>query len=225
MRYSGAWVLCLLHAGSTFGEQRVGWCGCNPKRQDETNRLERSGMAMIRRRKHNTTSRQQDGLTLIELMIAMLVLAVGIVGSMALIIRAVSGDSWSKQLSNSTVLAQAVSERIMALPSSTNTIVTITDCANNVWNVNTAPGGPPVNANGDLDLSAAAVANYRMLYTDCDTGGKQAIYDVRWNIQAIAGSSGYVKILTVSAQLQSAGNNAMIFAPVATVRTIVGQGT
>jgi hypothetical protein len=29
----------------------------------------------------------------------------------------------------------------------------------------------------------------------------------------------------VSAQLQSAGNNAMIFAPVATVRTIVGQGT
>jgi prepilin-type N-terminal cleavage/methylation domain-containing protein len=182
-------------------------------------------MAMIRRRKRSATSRKQDGLTLIELMIAMLVLAVGIVGSMALIIRAVGGDSWSKQLSNSTVLAQTVTERIMAIPSATNTIVTITDCANNVANVNTAPGGPAVNASGDLDFSAAAVANYQMLYTDCDTGGKQAVYDVRWNVQAIAGSIGYVKVLTVSAQLRSAGNNRMVFAPVATVRTIVGQGT
>jgi prepilin-type N-terminal cleavage/methylation domain-containing protein len=182
-------------------------------------------MAMMKRRKQNSKSRQQGGMTLIELMIAMVVLAVGIVGSMALIIRAVGGDSWSKQLSNSTVLAQTVTERIMAIPASTNTIVTITDCANNVSNVSTSPGGPAVNANGDLDFTQAAVANYQMLYTDCDTNGHQATYDVRWNVSAIAGSSGFVKLLTVSAQLKNAGKNAMVFAPVATVRTIVGQGT
>jgi prepilin-type N-terminal cleavage/methylation domain-containing protein len=180
---------------------------------------------MIRHRKPNTTSRRQHGFTMIELMIAMLVLAVGIVGSMALIIRAVGGDSWSKQLSNSTVLAQAVTERIMALPASTNAIVTITDCTNTPFNVSTAPGGPAVTATGDLDFSAAAVANYQMLYTNCDTNGHQAIYDVRWNVTAIPGSNGWVKMLTVSAQLRSAGRNAMVFAPVATVRTIVGQGT
>jgi prepilin-type N-terminal cleavage/methylation domain-containing protein len=197
----------------------------NPQRQNETNHLEWSGMAMIRHRKPNTKSRGQGGFTMIELMIAMLVLAVGIVGSMALIIRAVGGDSWSKQLSNSTVLAQAVTERIMALPAGTNTIVTITDCTNTPYNVSTAPGGPAVTATGDLDFSAAAVANYQMLYTNCDTNGHQAVYDVRWNVAAIPGSNGWVKTLTVSAQLRSAGRNAMVFAPVATVRTIVGQGT
>jgi prepilin-type N-terminal cleavage/methylation domain-containing protein len=197
----------------------------NPQRQNETNHLEWSVMAMMRRRKPNTKSRRQGGFTMIELMIAMLVLAVGIVGSMALIIRAVGGDSWSKQLSNSTVLAQTVTERIMAVPSANNGIVTITDCANNVANVNTAPGGPAVTATGDLDFSVAAIANYQMLYTNCDTNGHQAIYDVRWNVAAIPNSNGWVKMLTVSAQLRSAGTNAMVFAPVATVRTIVGQGT
>jgi len=179
----------------------------------------------MRCKKLNSKSRQQGGMTMIELMIAMVVLAVGIVGSMALIVRAIGGDSWSKQLSNSTVLAQTVSERMMAIPAATNTIVTITDCANVVSNVSTSPGGPAVTSTGDLDFSQAAVANYRMLYTDCDTNGRQAVYDVRWNVQAIANSNGYVKLLTVSAQLQNAGNNRMVFAPVATVRTIIGQGT
>lgn len=182
-------------------------------------------MAMIGRRRKQKVSRPESGLTMIELMISMLVLAVGIVGSMALIIRAVGGDSWSKQLSNSTVLAQAVTERVMAIPASSNTPVTITDCANNTTNVNTAPGGPAVTATGDLDFSAAAVAGYQMLYTDCDTNGRQAVYDVRWNVSSIPGSNGWVKSMTVSAQLKSAGKNAMVFAPVATVRTIIGQGT
>jgi len=180
---------------------------------------------MIRRTKKSTTSGQESGLTLIELMIAMVVLAVGILGSMGLIIRAIGGDAWSKQLSNSTVLAQAVTERIMAIPAATNTIVTINDCTNNPLNVNTAPGGPGVTATGDLDFTAAAVANYQMLYTDCNTNGRQSIYDVRWNITAINNSLVFAKLVTVSAQLKHNGNNAVAFAPVATVRTIIGQGT
>lgn len=182
-------------------------------------------MGLIVHKKNYRTSAKESGLTLIELMIAMLVLAVGILGSMALIVRSIGGDAWSKQLSNSTVLAQSITERIMAIPSASNTIVTITDCTNTVSNVNTAPGGPSVTSSGELDFSAAAVTNYRMLYTDCDTNGRQATYDVRWNVTAIPNSLGYVKMLTVSAQLKHTGNNAIAFAPVATVRTIVGQGT
>jgi hypothetical protein len=64
-----------------------------------------------------------------------------------------------------------------------------------------------------------------MLYTDCNTNGRQAIYDVRWNIAAIPNSLGFAKMVTVSAQLKHTGNNAVAFAPVATVRTIIGQGT
>lgn len=181
-------------------------------------------MAMILYQKQPSASRQQGGMTLIELMIAMVILAVGVVGSMALVVRAIGGDSASKQTSNSTALAQMVVERIMAVPANNSTIVTITDCTNTAYNVSTSVGGPAVTTYGDVDFTAAQVANYNMLYTDCDTGGRQAIYDVRWNIQAINNSS-FVKLLTVSAQLKSAGNNRMIFAPVTTIRTIVGQGT
>ncbi len=180
---------------------------------------------MMRPRKQKSTSRQQGGMTLIELMIAMLVLAVGIMASMGLIVRAISGDGWSKQLSNSTVLAQTVTERIMAIPASNNTIVTITDCAANVSNVSTSPGGAALLSTGEVDFTQDAVTNYQMFYTDCDTNGHQATYDIRWNVQAIANSNGYVKLLTVSSRLKNAGNSPIVFAPEATVRTIVGQGT
>jgi hypothetical protein len=114
----------------------------------------------------------------------------------------------------------------MAIPAASNSPVTIADCTTNPpATVNTAPGGPAVTSSGDLDFTAAPVANYQMLYTDCDTNGHQATYDVRWNITAIPNSLGYVKMLTVSAQLKHTGNNAVAYAPVATVRTIVGQGT
>ncbi len=179
---------------------------------------------MMRPRKENSMSRQQGGMTLIELMIAMLVLAVGIIASMGLIVRAISGDGWSKQLSNSTVLAQTVTERIMAIPATNNTIVTITDCANNVSNVNTNPGGAALLSTGEVDFTQSAVTNYQMYYTDCDTNGRQATYDIRWNVQAIANSTN-VKLLTVSSRLKNAGTSAVVFAPEATVRTIVGQGT
>jgi prepilin-type N-terminal cleavage/methylation domain-containing protein len=183
-------------------------------------------MGMMRRIKKSITSGQESGLTLIELMIAMVVLAVGILGSMGLIIRAIGGDAWSKQLSNSTVLAQSITERIMAIPAASNLPVTIADCTTNpAATVNTAPGGSAVTSGGDVDFTAAPVANYQMLYTDCDTNGRQATYDVRWNVTAINNSLGFVKLLTVSAQLKHTGNNAVAFAPVATVRTIIGQGT
>jgi prepilin-type N-terminal cleavage/methylation domain-containing protein len=182
-------------------------------------------MAMMRPRKHNSKSRQQSGMTLIELMIAMLVLAVGIMASMGLIVRAISGDAWSKQLSNSTVLAQTVTERIMAVPAQSALPMTITDCAGNVANVSASPGGATLLSTGEVDFTQAAVASYQMYYTDCDTSGRQATYDIRWNVQAIANSLGNVKLLTVSSKLKNAGKSTVLFAPEATVRTIVGQGT
>jgi prepilin-type N-terminal cleavage/methylation domain-containing protein len=182
-------------------------------------------MAMIRSGKYDFTGRGQAGMTLIELMIAMVVLAVGILASMGLMVTAIGGDARSRQHSNSTALAQMVNERIMAVPANNNGIITITDCTNTVFNVNTAAGGAPLTASGDVDYSQAPVANYNMTYTDCATQGRQATYDVRWNITVIPNSQ-FAKLLTVSAQLRAAShNNRVIYAPVVTVRTIVGQGT
>ncbi len=56
--------------------------------------------------------RNQRGMSLIELMIAMVVLLVGIIGSMSLIAYAISGNGRSRQQSNSTVISQMVTEKI-----------------------------------------------------------------------------------------------------------------
>ena len=177
---------------------------------------------MILQRKYNAAFRRQSGMTIIELMIAMVVLAVGILGSMALVIRAVQGDQVSKQTSNSTALAQMVTERIMAVAANAGTVATITDCSGATSNVDTVAGGAALTSSGDVDYTQATVTGYYMPYKDCGTTGQQVTWDVRWNIVAL---SSYAKLLTVSTQLKSAGGNRIIFAPVVTIRTIVGQGT
>ena len=169
------------------------------------------------------------GSTIIELMIAMFVLAVGILASMSLVIVAINGDFRSKQQSNSTALAQMVTEKIMSIPAFSSPTLTLTDCTNANYNVSTtgsaAGAGAALTSSGDVDFTQAAVANYNMPYTDCATLGRQATYDVRWNIKTL---STYTKLLTVSARLRTTATRATggaVFAPVVTVRTIVGQGT
>lgn len=179
-------------------------------------------------RRHSTGS--QEGLTIIELMIAMVVLAIGILGSMSLVLMAINGDFRSKQQSNSVALAQMVTEKIMSVPANTSPTLTLNDCTVTAHNVNTAasasPGsGAPLAASGDVDFTQATVANYYMPYTDCATAGRQATYDVRWNIQTL---SPYSKLLTVSARLQSVTSQGVagaVFGPVVTIRTVVGLGT
>jgi prepilin-type N-terminal cleavage/methylation domain-containing protein len=183
-------------------------------------------MVLIIRKKRNRAVSGQDGLTIIELMIAMVVLAIGILGSMSLVIMAINGDFRSKQQSSSTVLAQMVTERIMSIPATTATTLTITDCTNTNYNVSTtgstAGSGAPLTSSGDVDYTQAAVANYNMPYTDCGTASRQITYDVRWNVKNL---TSYTKLLTVSARLRSAGNNGAVFAPVVTIRTVIGLGT
>jgi prepilin-type N-terminal cleavage/methylation domain-containing protein len=179
-------------------------------------------VAMILHHKHNSTAPQQAGMSLIELMIAMVVLSVGILASLNLVIVAMAGNSRSRQQSNSTALAQMVTERIMAVPAYTDTIVTITDCTNTAYNVNTAAGGATLTSAGDVDYTVAAVANYNMTYTDCGTLGRKAIYDVRWKVQTI---STLTKLLTVSSRMKGIGKSGLVYAPVVTIKTVVGQGT
>jgi Tfp pilus assembly protein PilV len=197
--------------------------------------MEWSIMELIRQKKKNRAANNQDGLTIIELMIAMFVLAVGILGSMSLVIMAINGDFRSKQQSNSTALAQMVTEKIMTIPAWNNSPLTITDCTGTNFTVSTtanaSPGaGAALASSGDVDYTQAKVTNYNMAYTDCGTANRQMTYDVRWNISTIPAtpSDPYVKLLTVSARLNTVRNGATsgsVFGPVVTIKTIVGQGT
>lgn len=178
-------------------------------------------MALIERRKK--ASRNERGMSLIELMIAMVVLLVGIVGSMALVAVSVGNNGRSRQQGNSTIISQLIVEKISSVKATTSPTLAITDCAGNAFNISTtAPGGSPLTASGDVDFAQAPIANYQALYRDCGTAGRQFTYDVRWNIQQ---PSPFVKLLTVSTKKQNVGTDLKYFSLPVTIRTLIGQGT
>ncbi len=173
-------------------------------------------------RKNKKALRKERGMTLIELMIAMVVLLVGIVGSMALIAYAIGGNGRSRQQSNATVIAQMISEKISSQKAVLNNNLTVYDCTGTASAVYTAAGGGALNSSGDVDMTAAAVAGYQMYYTDCGTSGRQMIYDVRWNITQ---PTTYTKLVIVTAKMKGAGTDIKVFSLPVSVRTLIGQGT
>ncbi len=178
-------------------------------------------------KKRNKWSKQ-SGTSLIELMIASLVLIVGVLGVATLIPIAIGANSRNRQQSNSTVIAQMVMEKILSVPAGTSPVLVISDClpvANNVNTVGTpgAGSGATLLSSGDVNFSAAAPAGYSMLYTACGPAGGQSVYDVRWNIQAPTNS--FVKLITVSAKLRGGGTDLKYFSLPVTIRSIAGQGS
>jgi hypothetical protein len=166
---------------------------------------------------------KQRGTSLIELMIACLVLMVGVAGVVSLIPIAIGANSRNRQQSNSTVISQMVMEKILSVPAGAPTVLTISDCTPTAFNINTNGGGAPLLASGDVNFTGAAPAGYGMLYTACGpAGGGQSVYDVRWNVQA---PSAYVKLITVSARLKGSGTNLNLFSLPVTIRSMAGSGS
>jgi prepilin-type N-terminal cleavage/methylation domain-containing protein len=148
----------------------------------------------------------ESGMSLLELMIAMTVLTVGMLGSMVMILVGMQSNTRNKTDSSATVLDQEILEKFATLklypaPGS----VTIYDCAPsangaNAHNASLAQGaGPtgggatlytaataPLPANvGDIDwtqptptLATSTVQGYAMRYQECSGD----VYEVRWNI-------------------------------------------
>jgi Tfp pilus assembly protein PilV len=176
-----------------------------------------------------TKRSSQRGTSLIELLIASLVLIVGVLGCAVLIPIAIGTNSRNRQQSNATVIAQMTMEKILSQAASSSTNLTITDCAGTASTINvtgsTAGSGATVLSTGSIDFSqaqgsAGAPAGYYMSFTSCGTSGRQSTYDVRWNLQT---PSSYVKLVTVSARLKGAGSNAILFSLPVTIRSMAGN--
>lgn len=177
----------------------------------------------LRPPKRKSAARKQRGMSLVELMIALVVLLVGVVGSMSLVALSIGDNGRNRQQSNSTTLVQMVTEKLSSINASTTTTFQITDCTGTTFTLNTAAGGATLLGSGDVDFTQSpAPTNYSMLYTECGTSGRQVTYDVRWNIQAV---SPYVKSLSISAKKQKAGTDLKYFALPVTFHTLMGQGT
>lgn len=173
---------------------------------------------------------KQRGLSLIEMMIAMLVLGVGLLGSAALVIVAINSNFRSKNDSTSTAVADAVLSQISAIPIGTTT-ATVTDCANNSSSVNTtgstSGSGATLTSAGVIDYTQTysnVPAGYAMKYTACDaTNGTNAVYDVRWNITATSTSKTEELVVVGARFLNTNTKVGQIYAPAVSLRTIVGN--
>jgi Tfp pilus assembly protein PilV len=165
-------------------------------------------------------------MSMIELMVAISVLMIGVLGSMVVVTMAIGSNFRNRQRSNSTAVSQMVLERMMAVGANQNPVLNITDCAAPAvtWNVTTAGGGGSLDANGNVDFTQARNGagdppGYYMLFTDCGQNGKQIVYDVRWNIQTPTVDT---KLITVSTRMAQVGASQEMYSPAATVRSMLG---
>jgi prepilin-type N-terminal cleavage/methylation domain-containing protein len=150
-------------------------------------------------------ARKSRGFSLIELMIAMGVLAVGLLGGILVITAATANNGRSRLRTTAVTLAESTMEKIVASPAKATGAAAqtqMTDCAGNTFTIETAPGGslPLINGGafaGSVNYSLAPVPNYSMRYVMCSAGGG-VTYDIRWAIEA--GSTPSTQRVTVSAK-------------------------
>src|ERR1051326_9338408 len=140
-------------------------------------------MVGISRTREQETAKTSRGFSLIELMIAMAVLAMGILGSIVVIAVATANDGRSKLHTTAAAMAQSTMERIIAIPAKavgTDAQTKITDCAGTTFTIETAAGGAPLITSGafagSVDFTQAPQQNYSMNYVMCSAGGGGAPY-------------------------------------------------
>jgi prepilin-type N-terminal cleavage/methylation domain-containing protein len=173
-----------------------------------------------------------SGMSMLELIIAMAVLAVGMTAVTALFHSAILTNNRAKVDTSATMLAQTVLEKIAVQPASQNAALSLTDCGGppTAWAIATAGAGAPGNGatldgnSGAIDFTQAYAdvpANYKMLFAGCGAGGRQTTFDVRWNVLTVTGNS---RLITVAARPIGAlgANRPTQFAPPVTLRTIGG---
>lgn len=144
--------------------------------------------------------RTQRGMSLIELMIAIVVVAIGMGGTTLLLTSSMSSDNRSSTDTTATLLAQMVLEEISAQDVNSSVQLQVTDCAGNAWNIADTPGaagtgnGANLKSDGSIDFTQSQtnlLTNYyAMNYVDCSTaGGSRIAYDVRWNVMSVSGNT------------------------------------
>jgi prepilin-type N-terminal cleavage/methylation domain-containing protein len=128
----------------------------------------------------------QRGFTLVELMVAMVVLLVGVVAVAELVPAAVFMNGANRADSSSLVFAQRELDQFVEQPL---TVTSFVDLQGNTCNLgsatsfNTVVGNPVTTVAGHaaIDFSGSQVSGYGYYYTDPeDTSG--AIYDARWAV-------------------------------------------
>ena len=162
--------------------------------------------------------RSERGFTLVELLIALLILAIAMGGITIILTMAMETSNKTGNDTASTMIAEHILEQISSEPANSNNALTITDCAGVAHVINTAGaarGAGSGGANGGngarltaptavtpevidwTQLYAGVPAGYSMRYASCGAGGRATTYDVRWDVQTL---SPYTRLVVISAR-------------------------
>lgn len=186
--------------------------------------------------KNNKKKTMERGSTLIELMISMLVLAVGLGALTILFVGAIATDNRNSKDTSATLLAQKVIEELSAQNTNSTVAVTLTDCVGNTWTIPSTQGTASpgqgaslvTNANspyyGGIDFTqsvGSVPTGFSMQYVDCDPNGAQTTYDVRWNVMTVTANS--TRLITASARKMGSGTGGLYFSVPVTLRTVGGS--
>jgi type IV pilus modification protein PilV len=175
----------------------------------------------------------QRGFSIIELMIAVFILAVGVLACMGMLLTGMATNTANKNDSAGTMLSQMVIEQIYTLPVDSGKTMTVVDCAGNSWSIKSNSGGSPNkwkganidSTSGGIDFTQAASgipSGYQMNYTTCaGQTGQSSVYDVRW---AVGYLSANTNMVVVSSRQSTAAQQkgVVAFRPPVTLRTIQG---
>jgi len=177
------------------------------------------------KRTHNS----EAGITMIETLMAGIVLTLGSMGVIGLIVGSIATNNRNKVDSAQTMLAESILEQIHSTFNGNGTSA-LADCAGTNWVIDTTiPNVGSVGAalNGAvIDYSQTSPpAGYHMDYvmkTPCtSTGALEGTYDVRWHLDRVGSSNTY--LITVSAKLKNHGEGNKFFALPVTLRFMAGS--
>ena len=126
-------------------------------------------------------NRNEAGFSLIEMMMASLVLLIGVISVASLIGYSISSNFSSKNNTIATAVAERQMEQLRSLA-----FAGLVD------------GGSTLNSSGNITFTGSPVSGYSTAASlaDSDQIGKTVSYDVRWNITTVNG----LKKITVAAQ-------------------------
>ncbi|HLZ40239.1 MAG TPA: prepilin-type N-terminal cleavage/methylation domain-containing protein [Candidatus Sulfotelmatobacter sp.] len=194
----------------------------------------------------NRQRKHQHGFSLLEFLIAMVILTIGVGGLLPLLLASITLDKKTAGDTTSVMVAEVVLEQMSSAGANYSGVLPnpLQDCANppNSWNVDmtsnpvgglgTGSGGPNggnganLTNQGAIDWTqdyATIPAGYAMRYVACSTTNDTPVtYEVRWDVIRTS-SSDSTKLVVVSARpmIQQAWALGVV-API-NMRTIVGM--
>jgi Tfp pilus assembly protein PilV len=144
----------------------------------------------------------EQGMTLIEVMIAGMILVIGMLGFAALMATAIAANARSRTDSTATMLSQTVMEQISAsLIGKGGAAPQVRDCTNTLYPIEISTGGAALDSSERIDWTQTTVpSGYQMLYQICasttntNANAQETTYDVRWRVEQVADTNTFLII-------------------------------